>query len=46
MLFRSATVKDISERNGMGFYVFETVSKNQDGDTVCTAKWTNIVRGV
>jgi acyl dehydratase len=42
----TATVKDISERNGMGFYVFETVSKNQDGDTVCTAKWTNIVRGV
>ncbi len=42
----TATVKDISERNAMGFYVFETVSKNQDGDTVCTAKWTNIVRGV
>jgi acyl dehydratase len=42
----TATVKDISERNGMGFYVFETVSKNQDGDTVCTATWTNIVRGV
>jgi acyl dehydratase len=42
----TATVKDISERNGMGFYVFETVSRNQDGDTVCTATWTNIVRGV
>src|SRR5919197_3915970 len=42
----TATVKDISERNGMGFYVFETVSKNQDGDTVVTATWTNIVRGV
>jgi acyl dehydratase len=42
----TATVKDISERNGMGFYVFETVSENQDGETVCTATWTNIVRGV
>ena len=42
----TATVQDISERNGMGFYVFETVSKNHDGETVCTAKWTNIVRGV
>lgn len=42
----TATVKDVSERNGMGFYVFETVSRNQDGETVCTAIWTNIVRGV
>ena len=41
----TATVKDISERNGMGFYVFETVSENQNGETVCTATWTNIVRG-
>jgi hypothetical protein len=30
----------------MGFYVFETVSRNQRGETVCTATWTNIVRGV
>jgi acyl dehydratase len=42
----TAEVKDVSERNGMGFYVFETVSRNQDGDTVCTGTWTNIVRGV
>jgi acyl dehydratase len=41
-----ATVKQISERNGMGFYVFESVSENQDGETVCTGTWTNIVRGV
>jgi acyl dehydratase len=41
-----ATVKDVSERNGMGFYVFESVSTNQDGATVCTGTWTNIVRGV
>ena len=42
----TATVKDISERDGKGFYVFETVSANQDGDTVATGTWTNIVRGV
>jgi acyl dehydratase len=42
----TASVKDISERNGMGFYVFETVSENQEGHTVCTGTWTNIVRGV
>jgi acyl dehydratase len=42
----TAAVKDISERDGKGFYVFETVSTNQDGDTVATGTWTNIVRGV
>jgi acyl dehydratase len=42
----TATVKDVSEDNGRGFYVFETVSTNQDGATVCTGTWTNIVRGV
>jgi acyl dehydratase len=41
-----ATVKDISERDGKGFYVFETISANRDGDTVATGTWTNIVRGV
>ena len=41
----TASVKDISERDGKGFYVFETVSTNQDGDTVATGTWTNIVRG-
>ena len=41
----TVTVKDISERNGTGFYVFESVSTNQDGDTVCVGTWTNIVRG-
>ncbi len=39
-----ATVKDASERRGMAFYVFETASSNQDGDTVCVGTWTNIVR--
>jgi acyl dehydratase len=42
----TGTVKDIAERGGMGFYVFETVSENQRGEIVCTATWTNIVRGV
>ena len=41
----TVTVKDISERSGTGFYVFETVSTNQDGDTVCVGTWSNIVRG-
>ena len=37
-------VKDVSERGGMAFYVFESRSTNQDGETVCTGTWTNIVR--
>jgi len=41
-----ASVKDISEKGGMGFYVFETVSANQDGQEVVRGTWTNIVRGV
>ena len=41
----AATVKDISERGGMAFYVFESVSENQRGETVCTGTWTQIVRG-
>jgi acyl dehydratase len=41
----TATVKEIAERSGMGFYVFETVSTNQHGETVCTGTSTNIVRG-
>ena len=41
-----ASVKDISEKGGMGFYVFETVSTNQNGQEVARGTWTNIVRGV
>jgi acyl dehydratase len=37
-------VKDIAERGGLQFYVFESRSTNQDGETVCTGTWTNIVR--
>jgi acyl dehydratase len=40
------SVKDISEKGGMGFYVFESVSRNQDGQEVVRGTWTNIVRGV
>ena len=42
----TVTVKDISKRGDMGFYVFESVSTNQRGETVCTGTWTNIVRGI
>jgi acyl dehydratase len=41
----TATVKDISERGGMRFYVFKSDSDNQRGERVCTGTWTNIVRG-
>ena len=39
------SVKDVSERGPMGFFVFESVSTNQEGQTVCVGTWTNIVRG-
>jgi acyl dehydratase len=39
------TVKDIRARGEMGFYTFESVSENQDGDVVCVGTWSNIVRG-
>jgi acyl dehydratase len=39
------TVQNVSERGGMGFFVFETESVNQRGETVATGLWTNIVRG-
>jgi acyl dehydratase len=42
----TTSVKDISEKRGRGFYVFESVSVNQRGEQVCRGTWTNIVRGV
>jgi acyl dehydratase len=42
----SARVAEISEKDGKGFYVFESTSVNQDGDEVVRGTWTNIVRGV
>jgi acyl dehydratase len=41
-----ASCKSISERDGKGFYVFESVSTNQDGAETVRGTWTNIVRGV
>ena len=41
-----ASVQDISEDGGKGFYVFESVSTNQEGQEVVRGTWTNIVRGV
>jgi acyl dehydratase len=42
----TATCKEIYENDGNGFYVFETISENQDGKRTVTGTWTNIVRGV
>jgi acyl dehydratase len=42
----TASVKDIREADGRGYYVFESVSTNQRGEQVCRGTWTNIVRGV
>jgi acyl dehydratase len=42
----TVSVKDITEKAGLGFYVFESVSTNRAGALVCTGTWTNIVRGV
>jgi acyl dehydratase len=39
------SVKDIFEKDGKGFYVFESVSINQHGQEVARGTWTNIVRG-
>jgi acyl dehydratase len=37
--------KDLSERDDKKFFVFESVSRNQDGAEVARGTWTNIVRG-
>ena len=41
----TATVKDLREEDGRRFYVFESVSINQDGKETVRGTWTNIVRG-
>ncbi|MGI8411596.1 MAG: MaoC family dehydratase N-terminal domain-containing protein [Solirubrobacteraceae bacterium] len=43
-IITTTTVKEIHDRGGMGFYVFESASENRRGETVCTGIWTNIVR--
>ena len=40
-----ASVKDVYERDDKRFYMFESVSRNQDGQETVRATWTNIVRG-
>ncbi len=42
----TSRVAEISEKDGKGFYVFESTSVNQDGAEVVRGTWTNIVRGV
>jgi acyl dehydratase len=39
-----ATLRDLYEKDGREFYVFESVSRNQDGQEVVRGTWTNIVR--
>jgi acyl dehydratase len=41
-----ATCREIYEKDGKGFYVFETVSTNQDAQRTVMGTWTNIVTGV
>jgi acyl dehydratase len=38
------TFKDFSEKDGRAYYVFESVSHNQEGQEVVRGTWTNIVR--
>jgi acyl dehydratase len=42
----TAKVLEIFEKDGKGFYVFETNSVNQNGDQVVKGTWTSIVRGL
>jgi acyl dehydratase len=42
----TASVKSIEASGGKGFYVYTTESVNQNGETVVSADWTCIVRGV
>ncbi len=39
------TLADVYDKNGMTFYLFESVSTNQDRRETVKAAWTNIVRG-
>jgi acyl dehydratase len=41
----TASVGEVYERAGNGFFVFGSTSTNQRGETVCVATWRNIVRG-
>ena len=39
-----AELEEKSERGGLEFFVFKSVSKNQRGELVSEGRWTNIVR--
>lgn len=41
----TVTCQSIEERDEKGFYVFESVSVNGDGQETVRGTWTNIVRG-
>jgi acyl dehydratase len=41
----TASLKDLYDKDDKAFYVFESVSENQDGQEVVRGTWTNIVRG-
>ena len=40
----SVTLAEVSERIGMTFYVFESASRNQRGEVVCSGRWSEVVR--
>jgi acyl dehydratase len=40
----TAELEERSERGGLSFFTFRSVSTNQDGTTVCEGRWTNVVR--
>jgi acyl dehydratase len=40
-----ATFKDYREESGRTYYVFESVSRNQEGAEVVRGTWTNVVQG-
>lgn len=42
----TASVKSIEAISGKGFYIYTTESVNQNNETVVSADWTCIVRGV
>ncbi len=42
----AVSCSEIYEKDGKGFYVFESISTNEGGDQVVRGTWTNIVRGV
>src|SRR5437868_9151476 len=41
----AATLQDMRQEDGRQYYVFESVSTNQDGQETVRGTWTNIVRG-